>query len=208
MKRTLLYLIIGIILLCGLNNAVSFELEDYNILQKNNTKNFLPHNLNDSYDMVIITPIKFAFETKPLVQHKLTFGIKTTLKTTEDIYIEYDGRDQAEKIKYYIKDAVENHNISYELVSKVLQNLTKNEIIVSFQGVKGGYSLKKNPLEISLIDLIKAVEPEYQITNCLKIDSVKSDCEHSDCCKIKDPLAEVQKKIDKVFFETKLAYII
>lgn len=106
------------------------------------------------------------------------------------------------------KEIADQHNISYELVAKVLQSLTKNEIAISFQGVKGGYSLKKNPLEISLIDLIKAVEPDYHITNCLKTDSIKSDCTNSECCKIKDPLAEVQKKIDQVFFETKLAHII
>jgi len=106
------------------------------------------------------------------------------------------------------KEIADQHQISFELVAKVLQSLTKNEITVSFQGVKGGYTLKKNPLEISLIDLIRAVEPEYQITNCLKTDSSRNECLYTNCCKIKDPLAEVQKKIDNVFYETKLAHII
>ncbi len=106
------------------------------------------------------------------------------------------------------KEIAESYNISYELVAKVLQSLVKNEIVNSFQGVKGGYSLKKNPLEISLIDLIQAVEPDYQITDCLRTDSTKDDCNHIDCCKIRDPLIEIQKKIDRIFFETKLANII
>ena len=106
------------------------------------------------------------------------------------------------------KEIAESYKISFELVSKVLQNLAKNNIATSYQGVKGGYSLKKNPLEISLIELILAVEPDYQITDCLRTESPKNDCAYSDCCKIRDPLAEVQKKIDKVFFETKLAHII
>lgn len=106
------------------------------------------------------------------------------------------------------KEIADEHNISYELIAKVLQTLKKKDIAVSFQGTKGGYSLKKNPFEISLIDLIRAVEPGYQITNCLKFDSPKTDCSHSDCCKIKDPLAEIQKKIDAIFTETKLANII
>ena len=106
------------------------------------------------------------------------------------------------------KEIAESYNISYELVAKVLQSLVKNEIVNSFQGVKGGYSLKKNPLEISLIELIQAVEPNYKITNCLSTDYSKDDCSHIDCCKIRDPLIEVQKKIDRVFFETKLANII
>ncbi|MFZ1518018.1 MAG: Rrf2 family transcriptional regulator [Ignavibacteriaceae bacterium] len=106
------------------------------------------------------------------------------------------------------KEIADQHQISFDLVAKVLQNLTKNEITISFQGVKGGYTLKKNPLEISLIDLIKAVEPNYQITNCLNTDVSKNECSHSDCCKIKDPLAEVQKIIDNIFYETKLSQII
>lgn len=106
------------------------------------------------------------------------------------------------------KEIADQHQISFELVAKVLQSLTKYDITVSFQGVKGGYTLKKNPLEISLIDLIRAVEPDFQITNCLKTDTNKNECSHSDCCKIKDPLAEIQKKIDNVFYETKLAHII
>jgi Rrf2 family protein len=106
------------------------------------------------------------------------------------------------------KEIADEHNISFELVAKVLQSLTKSEITISFQGVKGGYTLKKNPKEISLIDLIRAVEPGYQITNCLKSNSGKSVCSNSDCCKIKDPLAEVQKKIDKIFFDTKLDDIV
>ena len=106
------------------------------------------------------------------------------------------------------KEIAENYKISFELVSKVLQHLAKNNIAISFQGVKGGYTLKKNPLEISLIDLIQAVEPNYQITDCFRSESVNYSCSYSECCKIRDPLAEVQKKIDKVFYETKLAHII
>lgn len=106
------------------------------------------------------------------------------------------------------KEIADNYKISFELVSKVLQNLARNNIAMSFQGVKGGYSLKKNPLEISLIELIQAVEPDYQITDCLRTKSSKDECSYSECCKIRDPLVEVQKKIDKVFYETKLASII
>jgi hypothetical protein len=42
--------------------------------------------------------------------------VNTTLKTTEDIYSEYSGFDQAEKIKYFIKDAIETWGIDYVLL--------------------------------------------------------------------------------------------
>ncbi|MDT3697007.1 MAG: Rrf2 family transcriptional regulator [Ignavibacterium sp.] len=105
------------------------------------------------------------------------------------------------------KEIANSFNLSYELISKVLQSLSKNQIVVSYKGVKGGYVLSKSPIDISLIDLIKAVEPDYQIAECLRYESKKSCC-YEEHCTIKDPLASVQQKIDKVFLETKLSHII
>ena len=70
---------------------------------------------DELYDLVIITPEFFSEQVQPLVGHKNQIGIKTIVKETENIYQEYDGRDDAEKIKYYIKDAIENYDISYVL---------------------------------------------------------------------------------------------
>jgi len=70
----------------------------------------------DEYDMVIIAPDEFSSTLKPLIDHKNSHGISTFLKTTEEIYNEYDGRDEAEQIKYYIKDAIEEKNVSYALL--------------------------------------------------------------------------------------------
>jgi len=71
---------------------------------------------NNRYDMVIIAPEKFSNEIQPLLTHKNEYGIKTILKTTEEIYDEYMGRDKAEQIKYFIKDAIEQWGISYVLL--------------------------------------------------------------------------------------------
>ncbi|ENO11873.1 hypothetical protein MBGDC06_00654, partial [Thermoplasmatales archaeon SCGC AB-539-C06] len=42
----------------------------------------------DSYDMVIIAPEKFREPLQLLVDHKNNFGIKTTIKTVEEIISE------------------------------------------------------------------------------------------------------------------------
>jgi hypothetical protein len=69
----------------------------------------------DTYDLVIISPPTFTDELEPLVQHKNSFGVDTLVKTTNDIFNEYDGRDKPEKIKYFIKDAIETWGIDYVL---------------------------------------------------------------------------------------------
>lgn len=70
----------------------------------------------DEYDLVIISPSKFSSNIQPLIAHKETMNVKTNLVTTEDIYSQYEGRDQQEKIKYFIKHAVEDWGISYVLL--------------------------------------------------------------------------------------------
>jgi hypothetical protein len=70
----------------------------------------------DSYDMVIITPAKWESKLQALVDHKNDMGVATTIKTVEDIYSEYEGRDEPEDIKLFIKDAIETWGVEYVLL--------------------------------------------------------------------------------------------
>jgi Rrf2 family protein len=106
------------------------------------------------------------------------------------------------------KEISESFNISFQLVAKVLQNLVKNELAISVKGMNGGFTLAKKPENISLIDIISAVESNYKIVDCLKPNASLADCSHFDCCKMKNPLAEIQKKIDAIFLETSLVQIL
>jgi hypothetical protein len=71
----------------------------------------------DTYDLLIITPDTFSSNFQKLVDHKEAMGVKTLMKTTEDIYTEYTtGRDDAEKIKLCIYDMKETYDIQYVLL--------------------------------------------------------------------------------------------
>jgi len=79
-----------------------------------------PSNFGDEYDLLIITPTIFSKELKPLVEHKENYGIRTKLVTLNEILwgISYpkEGRDRAEKLKYFIKYALEQWGIKYVLL--------------------------------------------------------------------------------------------
>jgi len=75
-----------------------------------------PFPVNSEYDMVIIAPSKFTDDLQRLVDHKNSHDLITTIKTTEDIYDEYQGVDKPEQIKYFIKDAIETWDIKYVLL--------------------------------------------------------------------------------------------
>ncbi len=106
------------------------------------------------------------------------------------------------------KEISESYNIPHQLVAKVLQSMARNEIAVSCKGVNGGFTLAKNPELIPLSDIIKAIETNYHIVECFDKVGTEDECSKFDCCKIKDPLAEIQKKIDKIFLETSLKQIL
>ena len=78
---------------------------------------------SDEYDLVVIAPSEFTASMQPLIQHKNTHGLTTTLMTTEEIYDEYSGRDEAEQIKYFIKDAIETWDITYVLLFGGLKSI-------------------------------------------------------------------------------------
>jgi hypothetical protein len=79
---------------------------------------------NSVYDLVIIAPEKFKSELQKLVTHKESKGVATLLKTTEEIYNGgYTGVDKPEKIKYFIKDALETYNMTYVLLVGGLNSL-------------------------------------------------------------------------------------
>ncbi len=69
-----------------------------------------------SYKLLIISPPKFTDALQPLVEHKNSIGIPALLKTTDEIYASYSGRDEPEKIKYAIKDTIEEYGIKYVLL--------------------------------------------------------------------------------------------
>jgi len=79
-------------------------------------ENELINTNEEGYDLVIIAPNKFKFALYPLMYHKNNIGVNTTIKTTEEIYDEYTGRDKPEQIKYFIKDAKESWDVEYVLL--------------------------------------------------------------------------------------------
>lgn len=49
---------------------------------------------------------------------------------------------------------------------KVLQQLGRNDLVLSQRGSKGGFTLRKKPEEITLLEVINAVDPFKRIHRC------------------------------------------
>jgi len=73
---------------------------------------------NLRYDLLIISPEIFKEELDLLIYHKEKMGIPTILISLEEIYQDNDleGRDKAEKVKYKIKEFIDENYIKYVLL--------------------------------------------------------------------------------------------
>jgi FeS assembly SUF system regulator len=77
--------------------------------------------------------------------------------------------------------AAETH-LPLPMVSKILKVLAREGLLLSHRGVKGGYSLARPPQEISMAEIIGALEGPIALTEC--IDD-HSGCSHESLCRVR-----------------------
>ncbi|RMF60448.1 MAG: Rrf2 family transcriptional regulator [Calditrichaeota bacterium] len=63
-----------------------------------------------------------------------------------------------------ISDAL---GISFHFLTKILQKLTRNSIMISYRGPKGGITLARAPEDISILEIIKAIDGEESLNSCI-----------------------------------------
>lgn len=84
-----------------------------------------------------------------------------------------------------------------DFLSKLLQKLTHASIVRSIKGIKGGYALQRAPQDITLRQVIEAIDGPFRLVECLKEDATV--CIRSDLCyNITQKLRTVQNDINAV----------
>jgi Rrf2 family protein len=94
------------------------------------------------------------------------------------------------------------YDIPIELMAKVLQRLVRRGLLASQQGTRGGYQLARPPLQISVADVIQAIEGPVLVTACT---TDEGQCEQFSKCNVRDPLYRVRDKILSALGECTIA---
>jgi Rrf2 family protein len=94
------------------------------------------------------------------------------------------------------------YNIPIELMAKVLQRLVRRGLLSSHQGTRGGYELAKRPTQISVADVIQAIEGPVTVTAC---STDENQCEQFEKCNVRDPLWKVRERILSALGECTIA---
>jgi Rrf2 family protein len=90
------------------------------------------------------------------------------------------------------REIAEQYDIPIELMAKVLQRLVRRGLLCSHQGTRGGYELARRPSEISVADVIQAIEGPVTVTACT---TDEGQCEQYSKCNVRDPLFKIRARI-------------
>lgn len=85
--------------------------------------------------------------------------------------------------------------IPKSFLAKILQKLVKAKMVKSKRGNKGGFELLKRPHEISLYDVIYAIDGPVAINQCA-VDS--RICRMSATCRVHPIWVEIRKQTEQI----------
>jgi Rrf2 family protein len=99
------------------------------------------------------------------------------------------------------KRIAEEFSIPQELLAKILQRLAKRRLIVSQNGPKGGYVLTRRPSDISVGEVVRALEGPLSIVSCLD----HGGCPQEPRCNLRRPVQKLQSSISRLLDTMSLA---
>ena len=79
-------------------------------------------------------------------------------------------------------------------LAKILQKLVKGGVVKSFRGARGGFRLDRRPVEITLLDVIEAIEGPVAMNACA-LD--KRTCSLSGRCSVHPVWVEIRKEVEQ-----------
>ena len=101
------------------------------------------------------------------------------------------------------RDLAELSGLPLPTVSKVLKMLARGGLLVSHRGKNGGYTLVREANEISVAEMLEALEGPLALTDCATHDD--SDCDISSSCPVKTNWRTINDAVNGALKSVKLS---
>ena len=95
-----------------------------------------------------------------------------------------------------IKEIAERQGISFSYLEQILNRLGKAGVIESVRGPGGGYLLGGKPSDLTVGDVVRALEGPIALSHCLEPGS-SEDCYQADDCVARMVWSKVGAKIEE-----------
>ena len=110
-----------------------------------------------------------------------------------------------EKELISVRTISKKHNISELYLEQIFFVLRKAQLVKSIRGAKGGYSLARLPKDITIKNIMDALEGPINISDCIKEDA---NCDKLDRCATRVLWVKIRDSIDEIFSSVTLQDII
>lgn len=91
------------------------------------------------------------------------------------------------------RDLAREAQLPFPVVSKILKGLARDGLLISHRGMKGGYSLSRRPQDVSIAEIIRALEGPIAITECT--DRAHGDCGLENLCPTRGSWHRINKAV-------------
>jgi len=102
----------------------------------------------------------------------------------------------------------EADNVPGDYVSQILVKLRRAGLVTSHRGSSGGYALSRMPAEISLAQVVRAVDGAVFEEVCGRYDAGTKDCRHQGQCAISPVWTKLGELVTGYFERVTLASIL
>lgn len=111
--------------------------------------------------------------------------------------------------KVSARDISRRFRLPLPALTNILNDLTRQGLISSTRGARGGYWLSTEPGEVSLANLVDAVEGTFKLTACCGPPTAKNsrECQLRDLCPVSSSMREVNRMIRQLLGEITLDHI-
>jgi Rrf2 family protein len=101
-----------------------------------------------------------------------------------------------------LRDILEGIDLPQHFVGKIFQTLVRAEILISAKGRGGGFALRKPPNEITLRQIVEAIDGPQRISRCILGFAT---CNDQQACPQHDHWKDIRAQIDHLLDHTTLA---
>jgi Rrf2 family protein len=111
------------------------------------------------------------------------------------------ARNYTQREYQSLRSISQNQNIPENYLERLLAKLRKAELIETHRGTQGGYRLLKEPAELSVLEILMAVEEPLYLVECTENAEV---CPQHDQCPSNVVWSKMAKEMKRVARETTL----
>ncbi len=106
-----------------------------------------------------------------------------------------------------LSEISEEEGIPETFLSKIFQSLSKAGLVRSHRGVRGGFSLARDPSEITVIEVLEIIQGPYHLLKCTK-DNEACQKYKGDFCALRELVRMAEQKLVSVFNDHTIADLV